>query len=503
MCHARYFRLLTISIYNKEHGKPSEWFIVDRGVHQGDPLSMRLYQVFINALIGLLKTSGHGLHLGPINVSCPASADDLAVLSIQKPGLNIMLKIAYEYSVKWWFDWSFSKSKGLIWGKDEFPNTQITFGPTPLDTVNKYKHLGIMQHNNKVPTSVVMTERICKGRSTLLAARGIGSIQVPMNPAVLNRIYWSVCIPQMLYGIEVVPLSDGDMSDLEKAHRQNSKTIQSLPPSVPNPAVYSTLGWLSMEAYIAQVKIIFLWKIAMCLRDTIYFRAIRFIIELIISGSYKSKTSPIRDTLMRASKLGIMSKVVDCVFSIDCEHNFLAEKSKIKKLIFDLEISRWRATCMMYSSLRLYRKSTNDISLNCWWYYVKTKPNMSRRVSSVIAVLVGSQPSGLQRNHGASSCGLCGCQEDASHVIFDCIKLSDKRRQLWSQVESTMPQGLRNDINDMTSIEKSIILLSGFGNKFIREWSELYKNAAIFIHEMYVTRSECYDALLDTDSDIT
>ena len=61
-------------------------------------------------------------------------------------------------------------------------------------------------------------------------ARGIGSKRVPMNPAVMSKVYWSVSIPRMLYGIEVVPLSDKDINDLEKAHRQNGKIIMNVPP---------------------------------------------------------------------------------------------------------------------------------------------------------------------------------------------------------------------------------------------------------------------------------
>ena len=102
-----------------------------------------------------------------------------------------------------------------------------------------------------------------------LAARGMGNKCVPVNPIVLSRIYWSVSIPRMLFGAEIVPISDNDCQELEKAHRNNAKMIMNVPQSVANPAVYSTLGWLSMESYIAQMKILFLWKIAVMLRDTI------------------------------------------------------------------------------------------------------------------------------------------------------------------------------------------------------------------------------------------
>ena len=122
----------------------------------------------------------------------------------------------------------------------------------------------------------------------------------------------------MLFGIEVVPVDNNDCQDLEKAHRQNAKIIMNVPQSVPNPAVYSTLGWLSMESYIDQLKILFLWKIAVLLRDTIYFRVLSFILGKVIRGQYSSPLSPICDMADRFVKHNMYHILVECVSDIDC-----------------------------------------------------------------------------------------------------------------------------------------------------------------------------------------
>ena len=403
------------------------------------------------------------------------------------------MKNAYDYSTVWWFDWSMTKSKGMIWGRDNFPNVPILFGESTLEIVDKYKHLGVVKHNDKVSSKEIMSERIGLGRSALLAARGIGSDRVPTNPAVLNRIYWSVCIPRMMYGVEVVPLSENDVVDLENAHKQNAKTIQNVPPSTPSPAIYSTLGWLSMDSFITQVKVLFLWKIAISLRDTIYFRVIRFIIEEIITGRYSSSQSPILDTMRRANTFGIMGEIVDLVFSTECDKSYPMVKSTIKKMIMDREVRRWKATCLMFSSLAVFRKATHDISLNCWWYYVKTKPTMCKKVSSVVAVLMGSQPSGFTHNYGENRCGLCEEAKDTViHNLFVCRKLEEKRQILWSKVTDAMPLAMKTCVNDMSNFDKTVFILSGYGNKYVREWNELYYETACFVHELYKYRSEQY-----------
>ena len=478
-------------------GQPSDWFPIKRGVHQGAPFSMKLYQVNINDLLVQLKQSNHGLQLGPIDLSCPTSADDIAMLSIRKQGLNAMLKIAFLYSKTWWFEWGFSKCFGLIWGVDKSPNEPIVMGNNVLEVVNKNKHLGIVLHNNNVPTSKIMDTRIGEGRASLLAARGMGSRSIPVNPVVLSRIYWSVSIPRMLFGIEVVPINDNDCQELEKAHRQNAKIIMNAPQSVPNPAVYSTLGWLSMESHIDQIKILFLWKVAVALRNTIYFRVLSFILGEVIRGKYSSSLSPICDMADRFVKYNMYDVLVECVFSLECDRNYLADKICIKKYIMDTEVQRWKASCMMYSSLYLFRKATDNIKMNCWWTFAKCTPAECIKVSSVISVLMGNQPQRFQQNLSREDCAICDEQtyDGNMHVLFECEKLENLRTQMLEKLTRSMPQALASDFMDMSNEEKAILMLSGYGHNYIPEWKELYVNMVNLIDSLYKLRSCAYDNL--------
>ena len=197
-----------------------------------------------------------------------------------------------------------------------------------------------------------------------------------------------------------------------------------------------------------------------------------------------------------ALKLGVMNDIVNCVFSFECDLNFLSEKQALKKAVYERESNRWKATCLMYSSLDIFRKAHTSISLNCWWYFVKIKPVMFKKVSSVVAVLMGTQPSGLQRNHGIRCCGLCGTENESTiHVLFDCNKLRECRSQMWNNVTESMPEGLKLEMDSRDNTEKAIMLLSGFGQSFIHEWTQLYSNSARFVHTMYKKRSQLYDEL--------
>ena len=92
------------------------WFSVERGVHQGAPLSIPLYQIFINDLVITLKTNEYGIMIGKTNVTCPAYTDDLAMMALYKPGWNELLQIAYDHSVKWNYTFSIKKNVVIFFG---------------------------------------------------------------------------------------------------------------------------------------------------------------------------------------------------------------------------------------------------------------------------------------------------------------------------------------------------------------------------------------------------
>ena len=51
-------------------GQHGEWFTPERGVHQGAPFSMRLYQIFLNDLLCQLRSHCYRIKIGNIDVTC-------------------------------------------------------------------------------------------------------------------------------------------------------------------------------------------------------------------------------------------------------------------------------------------------------------------------------------------------------------------------------------------------------------------------------------------------
>ena len=92
--------------------------------------------------------------------------------------------------------------------------------------------MGVRLCNNETNMYDMVCERIGAGRAVLHAARGLGSQQVPVTPAVLSKLYWSIAVPKMVYGFEVTPISKSRIRELDDAHRQNAKIVQGLPANI-------------------------------------------------------------------------------------------------------------------------------------------------------------------------------------------------------------------------------------------------------------------------------
>ena len=112
-------------------------------------------------------------------------------------------------------------------------------------------------------------------------------------------------------------------------------------------------------------------------------------------------------------------------------------KRIIKKAVWKHEFESWVASQFMYPELDCYYKGVKNISMHCWWRYAAKNPRMTTPVSSVISVMMGSQPKSLQCN---------------------------------------------------------FYVMDNWGI-MLREWDDIYRNIARFVHRMYLTRYQLYNSI--------
>ena len=412
--------------------------------------------------------------------------------------MNVLLRIgiAYNHSVVWFYDYGIPKCFAIEWGDFSPAERQIPIklGPHTISIVSHTKHMALMLTNNTKDCHDTYIKRISDMKSVVFAGSGLGSHLVPVVPSVMNKIYNSVAVSRGLYGFEVVPINEWGLQEMEKAQRMIAKYIQGLPNNCHNVTVLPTLGWLTIDSRIAISKLVFLWGILCLPIDSVYRRLLLHFLEAGLNDvNYFNATSPTCSRLLYVTRFNLVDTLRQCMYS-DNSPRYNYYKSLIKRVVTDMEFTRWTVTSLFFYELPLFNHCTKKIELCVWWRFVKNVPSSFRQVSSVVSVVSGRQPKSLQCNFNSKTCSMCMdyARDTAQHVLFECSALIDIRHVYLSKLKFTMPLIMKNEFVNMDNRAKLYFILSGLECDFCTEWICIYRAVALFIHEMYRRRKGIY-----------
>ena len=82
-------------------------------------------------------------------------------------------------------------------------------------------------------------------------------------------------------------------------------------------------------------------------------------------------------------------------------------KALVKKVVWQHETECWISPKYLYPELDIFYKSINVIRMNCWWRSAASYPHQTKKISGLIAVLMGSELKHLQCQFTTKVCGLC------------------------------------------------------------------------------------------------
>ena len=334
--------------------------------------------------------------------------------------------------------------------------------------------------------------RINSRKSVVYAACSLDRPAVPIPPSVANKIHHAVAMPRMLYGLDVCPLNNAGLEVMEQTHRQNAKIVQNLPLNTPNPAPLATLGWLSIEGQVAIMKLIFIWRILFMPLENLYRQILLHALEAALFTGYNNRLSPTVAMLDVVKKYGLVEKLKNSMY---LENNSLSfYKAMIKKTVHEMELSRWRASILVYRTLHIYGQSVSKIKLNVWWNFQKYYPALYKQVSSVIAVMSGTQPKQFQCNLGNELCRLCAGRhsDKAGHILLGCEALGELGNFYLEMIIHSMPLTMKTKFINMTNYEKLIFIISGLKCEYCPEWCAIYYAIVNFVHDMYRKRKILY-----------
>ena len=114
-------------------------------------------------------------------------------------------------------------------------------GSKEVQVKPKLTHLGLLRAE-KAESTVNIVERISVARRTLYALIKTGVHGTSgLNPRISYQVY---VIPRLLYSLDVLPLTDTHISQLQRFHTSTLKRLQSLPERTASSIVHLLLGAL-------------------------------------------------------------------------------------------------------------------------------------------------------------------------------------------------------------------------------------------------------------------
>ena len=126
-----------------------------------------------------------------------------------------------------------------------------------MSKVQQSTHLGIHRESSNKAN---ITEKISLGRRTAYSVMGAGlHCGNGLKQCVGGKLWSTYVVPRLLYGLEVLSLSEKDFRDLELYQRKSLKQIQSFPDKTHSSAVLALLGILPLQRvmYIRTYSICF------------------------------------------------------------------------------------------------------------------------------------------------------------------------------------------------------------------------------------------------------
>ena len=423
------------------------FFLIEVGLRQGCILSPLLFLLFINDLGTVVNNLNKGVTFGNGKISILFFADDIVLFAESKSDLELMLRVVYEYSLKWRCKFNYDKC-GVIVFDNRNPNRKeivygkcskkcrcgkhYLFGDTLINEVLMYKYLGV-DLDYKLSFQSFKSRILSRARSNMgrIWAMGIRSGFLSVE-ASINL--WEALVRSGLeyasevWGFEIWP--EGQKVQLEMGRR-----ILRCQSKTSNEAVLGDLGWISLQARRNLKKLIY-WRKIISLPET----------SLVKKTYLYSKESKKQRSWANGVKKLLSQYNVDTLWNntenLDGRGNGESKstgdhlrfwKIFITRKVVAVEESQWRLNMEKKSKLRTYRLFKSKL---CFEKYLLSDNYIGRMIQC--SLRNGSNRLEVEKGRWSKLevemriCKRCEMKkvEDESHFILECNKYKDLRSKL-------------------------------------------------------------------------
>ncbi len=411
-------------------GQVSEAIPIQQGVRQGGVQSPSLYKQFIDPLLRQLQKSGSGLSLGGIYLGAPTVADDVLLLANSPLDLQHMLDIVSEYSSLHRYNIHPTKSEVCIFTRepDFLPSLKSwDISDSVLPVSNTTTHLGITRGDLQTNDLIVDT-RITQARRTCYALMSIGLHgHNGLNAAACIHIYRTYVLPRLLYGLEAISLTGGQISELDAFHTRTLRLIQSLPQRSAKCAVFMLSGVLPFEALYHYSILSMVGRIVRSENRILACLAVRQLSTCAFTSN---------SWFVKAAKILIRYDLPDLVTLLENTPSEYAWKTSIRNAVYSSWEDQLKVSAAEKSTLASMNTATFTVgTMHPVWATTEPCVQDVKRATVKVRILTStyllqSTRAKFRQHNVTSTCPLCGLEdEDKTHFLLVCDRLAEPREK--------------------------------------------------------------------------
>ena len=377
----------------------------------------------------------------------------------------------------------------IIIGNDQCPHVTLQLGSQPIDCVNGAVHLGTMLTASQAIENSAWAQKVSAGNRAFYASQGLGTCMVPLPVTTASKLYHSLSLPKILYGVEVMNVSNNSLAKMEHSQIKIAKSLQGLPSNCPNIIPLATLGWHSIQAHIDILRLNFLWRVLLLPMDNIIKKVVIFRLLAYLYGHFRdSMHGPTVLAVISAKKYDLLDIIKDAVLN-GKYMSMLHWKKMVKNTVIQREVQNWKNHIIMYNNGSILSEILPDIKMWPWWFHLKYYPRRKKMCSRLLNLI-------KSYNVVATMCTLCSMYvpDRAHHVLFECDALKSIQDKQWSHVQQNAPRALIVSIEHMSHYKKFKFLSSGMDIPYTQEWSKMYDSILCYVFAV----SEAKHLLLQT-----
>ena len=398
----------------------SSWFMSNCGVRQGDSLSPILFALYINDLAREIIDLNKGIKLDNINISILLYADDIVLISESEQNLQDMLDYMHRWCFKWKLKLNVDKSSVVHFRPKRQRRSEFSFhfGPNNLNTVDKYKYLGILIDEH-------LTYEHCAKVLSDSAGRALGGIINKFKSlrdvgfTTFERMYDAGVMTVNNYASEIWGFKD--FQCCKKVQNRAMRYYLGVHKFAPISGMQGDLGWLSVR-YRRYKCMVNYWNRLVKMSDN------RLTKRVFIYDRERNRDNWSSDMRIVYLLLGM-----DDIF----DSNTVCNKINVADELSRINNIHWHNEIQNKPKLRTYVLFKNNVNIESY-----VKKHMQKRTRSCFAQFrLGILPLHIETGRYdntpllARTCKLCESEqiEDEYHFLMVCPVYTELRLQLFQK----------------------------------------------------------------------